>query len=152
MKYLKIALVLLGTLLLLFSCTNTRMKNTQPSGMPTDFYVKHNCWESPFDPHEILDSWPVIKTKMMDNYMALIMVGNPKIDWEYKLEMDIPEGDLTLAVVFAFVELPTGVVELFSFGYVDKDSTFYIYAWNIQQNCYTLYKTGIEKKKNIISI
>lgn len=147
MKHLKIALVLLGTLLLLFSCTSILTENNQPGNTPTDFYVKHDCWESPFSPHEILDSWPIIKTKMANDYMALVMVGNPKIDWEQKreLEMDIPEGELTLAVIFVFVELSTGKIELFSFGYVNKDSTFYIYAWNIHQNCYTLYKTGVEK-------
>lgn len=154
MKSLKsVFLLVLCSLFLLSACAGLQpskpvITNPTVEEPVPDFYIKHNCWKSPFDPHKILKEWVNLVTKPIDSSMVMFVVGNPKIDWQIDYipgtafsDMPIPKGEITPAVVFIFAVLADKTVELVVFGYTDVYGIKCIYIWDEQQSCYRLEPT-----------
>ena len=158
MKYLKGILLTLLSSIFLFSACGADMFDRRlhepdefrsPDDLIMSFYPQYECWKSPFNPHEVLRHWPLLLLEYVKRPMLLVMVGNPKIEWNenYKIGEDpseilIPEGEITAVVVFVFAEMAPQYVELLTYGYADREGNYYIYKWNVDQECYTLYKAG----------
>lgn len=162
MKYLRHTfLLVLCSLFLLSACasvqtskpvvTNSTQEEVKPADdehPALDFYVKHDCWRSPFNPHEILQYWKALDIRPINESMVMAIAGNPKVDWnnDYKegtlyTEMPAPEGELTSAVVFIFVKVGVSTIELAVFGYKDTNGISHIYIWSEADNCYILNPT-----------
>jgi len=158
MKALKNTLLLvLCSLFLLSACaglqpnkpvvTNSTPEEVKsPEHPPLDFYVKHDCWRSSFNPHEVLQYWAKLDDRQISETMLLVIVGNPKINWErdYQIgtnysDMPVPAGEITSAVIFAFIRVDISTIELAVFGYKDKDDISYTYRWSKTDNCYLLH-------------
>lgn len=153
MKYLKMACLILAGLFLFTSCaglqsTSKRQLNEpeafkQNKNPPVNFYVKHNCWKSPFNPHDVLQYWVKVGARQVNSIMVLVIVGNPKIDWKHNYgpginptKMPIPKGETASAVVFVFVRTPVNTMELVVFGYKDDLGVQNTYVWDKETNCY----------------
>lgn len=154
MKYLKMTcLLLLAGLFLLTSCaglqSTSKRQLHEPEAFkenknpPVDFYVKHNCWKSPFNPHEVLQYWVKVGAQQPNPMMVMLIAGNPKIDWKQSYQpgtdptkMPIPKGEIASAVVLVFVKTPLNTIELIAFGYNDDLGVQNMYVWDKETNCY----------------
>jgi hypothetical protein len=163
MKFLKMASLLILAGLILVSCANMKFVSTptaqaQPTlnrqlhepdefktnnNPPVNFYVKHNKWESPFNPHEIIQYWVKIAAQPANKDILVAILGNPKIDWEFlknknvdPMKVGIPKGEIASAVVFIFVQTPQRTIELFSYGYLDDLGVQNMYVLNLKTMTY----------------
>jgi hypothetical protein len=136
-------------IVLLFSCVSSNIIPPR-----TDNYAYQNCasdssyfkrgpWESPFNPHEIFESWNKISAEYVGPGAVEMVAGNPKINWEkIKLERNheytevaIPEGEFASAVAFLFA-LRGRIIHLMGYAYYDIDGILYVYAWNNEKASY----------------
>jgi hypothetical protein len=156
MTFLKTAGLLILAFLFITSCailTSTSQRQLhEPEAIKTpgtpapNFYVKHECWKSPFNPHEVLQYWVKLGARQINESVAVALVGNPKIDWEQyrasgaKLtEAAIPPGEIASTVVFVFARTPAGTIELASYGYIDDLGVQRVFALNLETKCYEKY-------------
>jgi len=71
-------------------------------------YVKHNSWDTPFNPHKILDNWIVVSSAIMPPGLPFVVMGNPIINWDkFPKDLDpalaiLPNGVKYSAVFFTF--------------------------------------------------
>ena len=93
MKAFKITLVLmLGTLFLLSGCAGLQTKTSEtassrqlhepesikvPNAPPVNFYTHHNCWKSPFNPHDVIQYWTKLGHRQLNQVTMLVLIGNP---------------------------------------------------------------------------
>jgi len=112
---------------------------------PITFYVKHNRWESPFNPHEVLRYWVKVMAQPVNEQVMIAVVGNPKIDWKVLVErgidptrVAIPRGEIAASVVFIFVRPPQGQgpVQLFTYVYKDDMGVSNAYVLDIKTRTY----------------
>ena len=152
MKYLKMAcLFLLAGLFLLTSCAGLQSTSKRQlhepeafkenKNLPINFYVKHDCWKSPFNPHEVLQYWVRLGAQQLNPVMAITIVGNPKINWRQlrgtnPMGVAIPPGEITTAVVFVFAKTRMGTIELVSYGYKDNLGIKRIFMLDVETKCY----------------
>jgi len=167
MKLFKIASLLVLSLCFLTACANISLippvsaaaqptidperKLHEPDEFKTDepdpnFYVKHRCWESPFNPHEVLRYWVKLAAKQLNEQIAVALVGNPKIDWSAHrtkmgakrrpMNVEIPPGEIASSVVFIFAKTPMGTIELMSYGYNDDLGVKKMYVLDLKTKCY----------------
>jgi len=165
MKLLKMGSLLFLAALLLMSCANIKLLSTpvaaaQPTvdpqrkfhepdefkignHPPITFYVKHNRWESPFNPHEVLQYWAKVAAQQVAPTVMIAILGNPKVDWKFlrskkidPMKVAIPKGEISSAVVFIFVQTPKKTIELFSYGYVDDLGVQNVYVLNLETMVY----------------
>jgi hypothetical protein len=156
MTFLKTAGLLILAFLFIASCASlTTTSNRQlhepeavktPGTTAPNFYVKHKCWKSPFNPHEVLQYWVKLGARQLNKSIAVAIVGNPKISWQqYRTSGDnpmdatIPTGEIASAVVFVFAKTPAGTIELMSYGYKDDLGIQCIFALNLKTGCYEKY-------------
>ena len=155
MKALKIAfLLILGSLLLLFACaaqqpekpiiTNPVVEEKAPESN-TSMYTQYNCWKSPFNPHEALETWPKLSIYPTDSLLIIVVAGNPKINWQTDYvpgtpftSVDVPEGEVTSVIIFVFGIIDADTIELLVFGYQDKYEQHSIYKLDVDRKCYVL--------------
>lgn len=102
-----------------------------------NFYIKHNSWESPFNPHEVLQYWIKLGAHQFNGSTILILVGNPLIDWKFfknnhisPFKVGPKRGEITSAVVFLFKPIEKGYIELTGYGYRDILGVLNIYILN----------------------
>lgn len=109
-----------------------------------NFYLKRSSWDSPFNPHEVLRYWVHLDAAAPSGpNITLGLVGNPKADWTNRArikdpaKIPIPEGEIAAAVLFVFVRVPSGIIELAGYGYRDKNGVVNFYGWNKEAMKYT---------------
>ena len=127
MTFLKTAGLLILALLFITSCASlsptSQRQLHEPEAVKTpgtpapNFYVKHGCWKSPFNPHEVLQYWVKLGARQVNEKVAVALVGNPKIDWQQHrasganpIEAAIPPGEIASTVVFVFARTPMGTM------------------------------------------
>jgi len=168
MKLLKTAFLSVLACLFLFSCAsfkappnapthativdrkahepNEFKSRKDPSTIPPDnFYVKHDCWKSPFNPHEVIRYWDTLMVKSLNPQVAMAVVGNPKINWETDWDkksdptlMPVPKGEPASAVAFVLAQTSPGVLELVAYGYINDLGITVLYSLNQENMCYEL--------------
>ena len=131
-------------------------------------YQLHTKYDTPFNPHRILDTWEVLAQEILPGVpMPFIIMGNPKIDWgKFPQGLDptlaiLPDGEIYSAVVFTFCLLPdeegnmeNGTVELLLISYRDPTyGTTIIHSLNEAKNGYekmldTLKESFDDRKKD----
>jgi hypothetical protein len=152
MKFLKTVGLLVLSFLFLLSCANLNTSKRQlhepeeiktPGTPVPDFYVKHQCWKSPFNPHEVLQYWVKLGAQQLNPNAAVAIMGNPKINWQQStsqrrnpMDVLIPPGEITTAVVFVFTRTQMGTIELMSYGYKDNLGIQRIFVLDIETKCY----------------
>jgi len=163
MRFLKTASLLILAGLVLVSCINLKSMSTpitqaQPTfnrqlyepdefktgnHPPITFYVKHNKWKSPFNPHEVLQYWVRLAAQQVNEKVMIAMLGNPKVDWKFlrnknvdPMKVGIPKGEIASAVIFIFVQTPQRTIELFSYGYKDDLGVQNVYVLNLETMVY----------------
>lgn len=155
MKVLRITfLLVLGSLFLLFACaaqqpdkpiiTNPVVEEKSLESK-TSIYTQYDCWESPFSPHKVLDTWPKLSIYPTKALMIMVIAGNPKINWQTDYvpgtpftSVAVPEGEVTSVVVFVFGIVDVKTVELLVFGYQDRYDQYSVYKLDIDKECYVL--------------
>lgn len=116
-------------------------KTTEPA---PNFYVRHFCWKSPFNPHEVIHYWIKLSANQINEQIVVALVGNPKIDWsDYKagskctpMNVKIPAGEIASAVIFVFAKTQSGTIELMGYGYNDDIGVKRMYVLNPKTKCY----------------
>jgi len=109
-----------------------------------DFYVKHNTWTSPFNPHKVLRTWIKLTAFPIDSHVIGLVVGNPKINWsdyttnEDPTKLPIPSSESASAVVFFFLETKRHTIELICYGYRDSKGNQLMYGLNDDNTGYVL--------------
>jgi len=147
MKFLKLVLVVLFiTSCVSLNATSKRQLHEpeeikSPRAPAPDFYVKHDCWKSPFNPHEVLQYWVKLGSRQLKPNAAIAVVGNPKINWREisgnkSLNVPIPPGEIASLVVFVFAKTQSGTVELMSYGYYDDLGVQRVFVLNAKAKCY----------------
>lgn len=163
MKFLKMASLLILAGLVLISCANMKFMSTptiqaqptfnrqlhEPDEFKTDnnptitFYVKHNKWKSPFNPHDVLQYWVKVAAQPVNDQVIVAILGNPKVDWEFlkyknvdPTKVGIPKGEIAAAVAFIFVQTPQRTIELFSYVYLDALGVQNLYILDIETRTY----------------
>ena len=165
MKLLKVVSLLFLAALLLISCASIKSLATpiaaaQPTidqqrklhepdefktgnNPPITFYIKHNKWESPFNPHEVLQYWVKVMAQPVNDQVMVAILGNPKIDWEVLVSRNIdptkvaiPKGEIASSVIFIFVRTPQRTIELFSYGYKDDLGVQHAYVLDVETRTY----------------
>lgn len=153
MKFLKTAALLVLSFLFIASCaslnTTSKRQLHEPEEIRTpgtpalNFYVKHQCWKSPFNPHEVLQYWVKLTAQQLNPITALAVMGNPKINWQQlrgqgvtPMDVPIPFGEIATAVVFVFIRMEIGTVELMSYGYNDDLGIQHIFVLDLETKCY----------------
>lgn len=152
MKFLKTAGLLVLALLFMTSCagfnTTSKRQLHEPEEIRTpgtpapNFYVKHSCWKSPFNPHEVIQYWVKIGARQLNPIAVMIVAGNPKINWKQDYRgtdptlVPIPKGEIASAIVFFLVKTPTNTIELVAFVYKDDLGVQNLYILNMETKCY----------------
>jgi len=158
MKSLKsIFLLVLGSLFLLSACAGVQpskpvITKPVPKASKPPLYVKHACWKSPFNPHEVLENWTKLVMKPLSGAMVMTILGNPKINWKQDYQAGpkysatpVPEGEITSVVIFVFVTVDRITLELAAFGYKDKHGIKHTYMLDVDTNCYILKPVSTEQ-------
>lgn len=120
----------------------------------TDFYNHKSPWDSPFNPHEVLRYWDKIHAEYMSPISLLIVVGNPKINWEGNKQnpdgRPIPEGEFTSAVAFIFMTVGNSKEpELVGYGYTNRNGRKQLFRWEKKKKKYTWFRDYKEKRAQI---
>ncbi|KKN13331.1 hypothetical protein LCGC14_1007640 [marine sediment metagenome] len=164
MKSLKTFIILALFAFLVFGCVTTpefNRKLNEPAGFKVgnhpsiDFYNQRSPWDSPFNPHEVLQYWEKIYTEPMSSRSLLIVVGNPKINWEESDKqnpgkLSIPEGEFASAVAFIFFALKDPKVpELAGYGYTDRSGRKQLFRWKEKKKKYARFRDPKEKVAEI---
>ena len=151
MKFLKTAALLVLSFLFISSCaslnTSSNRQLHEPEEIRTpgtpapDFYVKHQCWKSPFNPHEVLQYWVKLGAQQLNPVTAIAIMGNPKVNWQQfrginPMDVPIPPGEFTTTAVFIFTRTQMGTIELMSYGYTDDLGIQRVFVLNIETKCY----------------
>jgi len=153
----KPALLLLSFVLIFLGCVTTT-KNTSkpkrprikksiyipPSEPPIIFYEQYNSWKSPFNPHKVLREWTKLSFNVEES-IYFITVGNPKHNWSSwskskdPLNRNIPEGEVTSAVIFVFSIAKSKEIELEGFEFVDNLGIRNLFIWDKKVKCYVRF-------------
>lgn len=165
LKSLKVFVVLALYAFLVFGCVTPsefNRKLNEPvefkagDRQSTDFYNHRSPWDSPFNPHEVLQYWESIGAESLNLISVMVIVGNPKINWQEidinqqdPFRLPIPKGEFASAVVFIFTTIDDPKKpELFGYGYTDKNGREQLYEWNKDKKRYTQFVDSGEQNIN----